>query len=130
MQIGEKIRKIRELKGLKQENIATALSMSVTAYGNLERGDTQLTYEKLEEIAKAMEVTVQDIMNIPEQFNIQSITNSQVGQGYNHWEIKQSEMALEGYKQTITELQKQVEYLKEQNKDLLAAITGKNEKQA
>jgi transcriptional regulator with XRE-family HTH domain len=130
MQIGEKIRKIRELKGLKQENIATALGMSVTAYGNLERGDTNLTYEKLEEIAKAMEVTVQDIMNIPEQFNIQSITNSQVGQGYNHWEIKQSEMALEGYKQTITELQKQVEYLKEQNKDLLAAIIGKNEKQA
>jgi transcriptional regulator with XRE-family HTH domain len=130
MQIGEKIRKIRELKGLKQENIATALGMSITAYGNLERGDTHLTYDKLEEIAKAMEVTVQDIINIPEQFNIQSITNSQVGQGYNHWEIKQSEMALEGYKQTITELQSQVEYLKRQNDTLLSAMMVEKNKGA
>jgi transcriptional regulator with XRE-family HTH domain len=125
MQIGEKIRKIRELKGLKQENIATAIGLSVTAYGNLERGTTPLPYDKLEEIAKAMEVTVQDIMNIPEQFNIENITNSQVGQGYNHWEIKQSEMALDGYKLTIEELKAQVEYLKGQVDKLTDKLVGK-----
>jgi transcriptional regulator with XRE-family HTH domain len=122
MQIGEKIRKIRELKGLKQENIATALGMSITAYGNLERGDTNVTYDKLEEIAKAMEVTVQDIINLPEQINIHSVTNSQVG--YNYGNITSAEV--EGYKAAIEQYKAENEYLKKQNSDLLAAITGKN----
>lgn len=46
---------------------------------------------------------------MPVQFKIVNITNSQVGQGYNHWKIKQSEMALDGYKLTIEELKAQVE---------------------
>lgn len=132
MQIGDKIRKVRELKGLKQEAIATKLGMSVTAYGNIERNETGVNFDKLEEIAAALEVTVQDIVNLPEQLNIHSITNSHVEQlGYNYGNIhKVSDTELEGYKMTIAEMQKQIEYLKEQNKDLLNAITGKIEKQA
>jgi transcriptional regulator with XRE-family HTH domain len=126
MQIGDKIRKVRELKGLKQEAIATKLGMSVTAYGNIERNETGVNFDKLEEIAAALEVTVQDIVNLPEQLNINSITNSHVEQlGYNYGNIhKVSDTELEGYKMTITELQKQVEYLKQQNTDLLTAITN------
>ncbi len=123
MQIGEKIRKIRELKGLKQENIATALGMSVTAYGNLERGDTNLTYDKLEEIAKAMEVTVSDIINLPEEFTIHNITNSHVAVaqlGCNYGNINNPEV--EGYKIAIEKLDAQVEYLKRQNDALLSAM--------
>jgi transcriptional regulator with XRE-family HTH domain len=126
MQIGEKIRKIRELKGLKQENIATALGMSITAYGNLERGDTNLTYDKLEEIAKAMEVTVQDIINMPEEFIIHNITNSHVAVaqlGCNYGNINNPE--IEGYKAAIEQYKAENEYLKKQNSDLLAAVTGK-----
>jgi transcriptional regulator with XRE-family HTH domain len=126
MQIGEKIRKIRELKGLKQENIATALGMSVTAYGNLERGDTNLTYEKLEEIAKAMDITVSDIINMPDEFTIHNITGSHVAVAQlacNYGNINNPEV--EGYKIAIEKLDAQVEYLKQQNSELLAAITGK-----
>jgi len=79
MHIGDKIRKVRELKGYKQEYVADQLGMSVTAYGNLERGESSLSFDRLEEIAKVLEVSVQDILNIPEQFNVQSIVNSQVG---------------------------------------------------
>lgn len=68
---------------------------------------------------------MQDITNIPEQFNIENITNSQVGQGYNHWEIKQSEMALDGYKLTIEELKARVEYLKGQVDKLTDKLVGK-----
>jgi transcriptional regulator with XRE-family HTH domain len=127
MKIGDKIRKVRELKGLKQENIATALGMSVTAYGNIERNESSVSYEKLEEIAAALEVAVQDIINIPEQFNIQNITNSHVDQlGYNYGNVnKLSETELDGYKMTIAELQKQVEHLKAQNDKLTDALIKK-----
>ena len=73
MHIGDKIRKVRELKGYKQEYVADKLGMSVTAYGNIERGDSSLSFDRLEEIAAVMEVAVQDILNIPEQLNIHSI---------------------------------------------------------
>jgi transcriptional regulator with XRE-family HTH domain len=127
MQIGDKIRKVRELKGLKQEAIATKLGMSVTAYGNIERNETGVNFDKLEEIAAALEVTVQDIVNLPEQLNINSITNSHVEQlGYNYGNIhKVSDTELEGYKMTIAELQKQVEHLKAQNEKLTDALIGK-----
>lgn len=124
MQIGEKIRKIREMKGLKQENIATALGMSVTAYGNLERGDSNLTFEKLEQIAGVLEVTVQDIVSMPDELTINNFQpNHGVQFGSNYGHVTPPEM--DGYKVAIAELQKQVEYLKQQNSDLLAAITAK-----
>jgi DNA-binding XRE family transcriptional regulator len=54
MKINEKIRTLRELKNLTQENMAQALDISPTAYGNLERGETPLTYDKLEQIATVL----------------------------------------------------------------------------
>jgi transcriptional regulator with XRE-family HTH domain len=124
MQIGEKIRKIREMKGLKQENIATALGMSVSAYGNLERGDTQLTFEKLEQIAGVLEVPLQDIVSMPDELTINNFTsNLGVQFSTNYGNVTAPE--IEGYKVAIAELQKQVEYLKQQNSDLLAALTEK-----
>jgi transcriptional regulator with XRE-family HTH domain len=120
MQIGDKIRKVRELKGFKQETIANKLGISLTAYGNLERGESGLSFERLEEIAAALEVNVTDIINIPEQLNIHQVTNSQFG--FNYYD--QRPVEIDGYKLAVSELQKQVEYLKEQNKELIAALTS------
>jgi transcriptional regulator with XRE-family HTH domain len=125
MEIGEKIRKIREFKGLKQETIAAKMGISVTAYGNLERGENSISFGRLEEIAAALEVSVMDIVGLNEQLHIHSVTGGQVVGCYNYGGITTS-ADMEGYKLAVSELQKQVEYLKEQNKDLLAAITGKN----
>lgn len=123
MQIGDKIRKVRELKGLKQETVAAKLGMSVTAYGNLERGESGLSFDRLEEIAAALEVSVQDIVNLPEQFNIHTITGAQVV-GYNYGGITTT-AEVEGFRAAIAQYEKEVEYLRQQNSELLAAITAK-----
>jgi transcriptional regulator with XRE-family HTH domain len=131
MHIGDKIRKVRELKGYKQEYIADKLGMSVTAYGNIERGDSSLSFERLEEIATVLEVTVQDILNIPEQFNVQSIVNSQVGfhqSGFNYYAQQNNEQEnaeILSYKQNISHLEKEIEYLREQNKQLMELLGKK-----
>jgi transcriptional regulator with XRE-family HTH domain len=112
------------LKGLKQENIANSLGMSVSAYGNLERGDTQLTFEKLEQIAAVLEIPVENIVTMPDELSMNNFgTNSGVQFSANIANVAAPE--IEGYKLAIAELQKQVEYLKEQHKDLLTALTGK-----
>lgn len=43
MNIGSKIRKIREIKGYSQENMAIDLDMSVTGYGKIERNQVAIT---------------------------------------------------------------------------------------
>jgi transcriptional regulator with XRE-family HTH domain len=62
MNIGQNIRRIREIKHLKQEAVAESLGMSVTAYGNIERGDADVNFSRLGEIAKALDVTEEDIV--------------------------------------------------------------------
>lgn len=126
MHIGDKIRKVRELKGYKQEYVADKLGMSVTAYGNIERGDSSLSFDRLEEIASVMEVTVQDILNIPEQLNIHSISNSN-NVGFNHTfnDYRVVDKESEAFKIAIDNLQKEVEYLREQNRQLMELLAKK-----
>ncbi|WP_428660147.1 helix-turn-helix domain-containing protein [Runella sp.] len=62
MKIGEKIRAIRTLKGLSQENMADLLNMKVLAYGGIERSKTDIKFSRLTQIATALQVTVGDIL--------------------------------------------------------------------
>jgi transcriptional regulator with XRE-family HTH domain len=132
MNIGDKIRKVRELKGLKQEYVAGKLGLSVTAYGNIERNESSLTFDRLEEIADVLEVSVQDILNIPEQFNVHSIVNSQVGfsqSGFNYYAGKKNgsedESELTAFKLLIENLQKENDYLRQQNQQLMELLNKK-----
>jgi len=51
MLINEKIRYMRQQKGLSQEEMAHRLNMSPNGYGNIERGHTNLSLPKLRKIA-------------------------------------------------------------------------------
>ncbi|GAB3703985.1 hypothetical protein GCM10027592_34750 [Spirosoma flavus] len=55
--IGEKIRLQRLQRGLSQENMADLLNLSTTAYGDIERGKTDLTLSRLTQIAQALDVS-------------------------------------------------------------------------
>jgi transcriptional regulator with XRE-family HTH domain len=127
MYIGDKIRKVRELKGYKQEYVAEKVGLSVTAYGNIERNDASLSFERLEQIAQALEVSVQDIINIPDQINIQSVTNSQVGFSGFTYNNHRSDLdgEVEAYKHALTNLEKENEHLRDQNKQLIELLGKK-----
>src|SRR5690606_23003835 len=56
--VGNKIRKTRETKGISQEFIAMELNMSQSYYGRLEKDDNRLTVPKLLKIAKVLEVNI------------------------------------------------------------------------
>lgn len=130
MEIGDRIRKVRELKGLKQEYVAEKLGMSVTAYGNIERNASDLTFSKLEQIASVLEVTPQDIISIPEQLNIQSITGSKVGFHYYDQKPDNSDVhgEIQALKIALENSQKEVEYLRHQNTQLLQLLGAKGNK--
>lgn len=63
MIIGEQIRHFRNLKGYSQDTMADLLGISVTAYGNIERGATDISYTRLEQIAKVFGMDVLSLLS-------------------------------------------------------------------
>ncbi|CCH02168.1 transcriptional regulator, XRE family [Fibrella aestuarina BUZ 2] len=55
---GERIRLARLQRGLSQENMADLLNLSTTAYGDIERGKTELTLSRLGQIAQVLGTSV------------------------------------------------------------------------
>ena len=53
----ERIRLERLQRGLSQENMADLLNLSTTAYGDIERGKTDLTLSRLSQIAQVLDVS-------------------------------------------------------------------------
>ena|SRR5690606_39148924 len=73
--IENKIRKIRELKNLTQEYMADKLGISQAAYSKIENGNTKVSYDKLQDIAKIMGVKVEDIQSFDTQKYFNSFNN-------------------------------------------------------
>ena len=87
--IGEKIRKVRTIKGYSQEYVSEKLKISQPAYSDIEKNKTKITLETLKELAKIFEVEVNDLMSFDENqvfnntfnensngfFNVQKVIN-------------------------------------------------------
>lgn len=73
--ITEKIRLYRLERGLSQENIADALGISTTSYGDIERGKTDLSLSRFYQIAEILKVSVAALMGeeIPIQQEMQQL---------------------------------------------------------
>lgn len=67
MRIGTNIKKLRELKGLSQENIADELGMSVTGYGRIERNEVDVNMEKLGKISEVLGIKIEDIISFDDR---------------------------------------------------------------
>jgi transcriptional regulator with XRE-family HTH domain len=80
MHTGDKIRAIRTLKGLSQENMATMTGLSRLAYGDIERGKTDISESRLKQIADLLKVSPTDILNFDKKMtNFFDHCNSPVG---------------------------------------------------
>lgn len=78
MRIGNKIRRLREAKGLSQENMADGLGMSPTGYGNIERNKNDINVEKLQKIAGLLGVKIEEIFASDEKFVINNFDNTKI----------------------------------------------------
>ncbi len=67
MQLNEKIKFFRHSKGLTQEQMAEKLGITPVAYSNIERGETNVSMKRLEEIATVMETNILDLLSLGEK---------------------------------------------------------------
>ena len=104
MKVHDKIRTMRELRHWSQEEMAARLSMSTNGYAKLERGETRLNIPKLEQIARVLDVDLNDLMAISERSVICLISeNSQ--HSSNYYATSQQALTAE-----INRLQQQLRY--------------------
>jgi transcriptional regulator with XRE-family HTH domain len=121
MKIGDKIRRIRDLKGLKQEEVAALLKITPQAYSKVERNETKLDTERLEEIAKIFNMSVDEIQQFDEKnlfFNNmqeckESPTINNINYYYNH-DQKIIDSLLQQQKEMITILKDEILFLRQQ----------------
>jgi transcriptional regulator with XRE-family HTH domain len=52
MKINESLKKIRKSKGYSQEYVADYIGIDTTNYGRIERGQTSITFDRMEQLAK------------------------------------------------------------------------------
>lgn len=98
--------------------MADLLGISQSSYSKIEKDETEISHERLEQIAKALGISVQDILAFDEK-NFFNITNNQNAAGYNinQYGISENERKLYEDKIKLLEekcelLQKEVERLK------------------
>lgn len=83
MQINEKIKKVRELSNLTQEEMASQLNMSTNGYAKIEQGKTRLNIPMLERIAAILGINLMELLNINDKSLVCLISeNSQNSSNY------------------------------------------------
>ncbi len=111
MQIGQKIKKIRELKNLTQEHVAQELGITQGSYSRLELGETEVSYSKLEKISGLFGMKPEEVISFNENM-VFNIMHNDVGNGFviNNNQLSEGEKNL--YERQIELLKEEVSYLK------------------
>jgi transcriptional regulator with XRE-family HTH domain len=120
MSVNEKIRLIRETKGLSQEQLAEKLDMSPSAYGDIERGSSDIKLSRLEKIAESLEIKLSELFELNEKGSLNVITfnndnKSKVYIGSSASELEKQLAVNELKDKELAMKDREIAYLKELN---------------
>ena len=125
MELSKKLKSIRKLRNFTQETVAEKLGISTYSYAKIERGETDIKYSRLQQIAKIMGIKLEDLFSMDDKkvFNL-------IGEiGDNNTSIEQLGIKYEQEKNThiIEQQQKEIDYLKLLNNQLTQQINDLRE---
>ena len=108
----EKIKIMREMNQWTQEEVAEKLGMSTTGYAKIERGQTNVSVEKLKQIAQVFNLNVAQLLDDDERFVICSIGDNH--SNYNNYFGTNEKLSLENekLKQLLSAKESEIEALK------------------
>jgi transcriptional regulator with XRE-family HTH domain len=109
--IGHKIKKLRELKNLTQEHMAKSIGISQGAYSRMELGETEITYTKLEKISEELGMKPEEVIAFNESL-VFNVMNNQTGNGLVINNNQLSDTEKNSFEQQILLLKEENSYLK------------------
>ncbi|WP_035655447.1 helix-turn-helix domain-containing protein [Flavobacterium filum] len=108
--IGQKIRKVRELKGFTQDYMADKLAISQRAYSKLENNETKLDWEKIELVSSVLGVDPLELV----AFDDTLVFNNCIQSGKFHiFNNNLPEELKKNYEERIEHLEKEIEFLRD-----------------
>ena len=110
--IKDNIRKIRKERQLTQEDLAHRLGISVTAYRDLEKGDTNIVNGNVLRLAELLETSTEEIVLGYRPVQMQGKTLEEIQEEYNG---------------RVSDLEREVEYLRKLVKSHEETIATKNQ---
>ena len=106
--IGNKIRQMRELKGLSQDNLALELGITQPSYARLEKEDERISITRLIHIAGVLKTSVSELIDEKTQKVINQ-QNSENSTGYVENIINSDKEHIKTLKEEIIFLRKIIE---------------------
>lgn len=114
--VHEKIKLVRQTKGLTQEEVASKLGMSANAYGDIERGASDPKLSKLAQISEILGVNLSELLATNDRWILNlacEVKKSTWIQGESSAELQQIKFELEKQQLLNAEKDKEISYLKE-----------------
>jgi transcriptional regulator with XRE-family HTH domain len=111
MKINQKIKKLRELKNLTQEYVASAIGISQGAYSRLELGESEINFSRLEKISVVLHMKPEEIIAFNDKALLDIISNEPEKE-LASTKIAMTEGEKQLYIQQIELLKEEVHYLK------------------
>ena len=106
--VGTRIRKIREERGIKQENIADEMGITQSSYGRLEKDDNRLTVTKLIKISEILNISVSTLFG-EKAANVIHENKGDNAQAHIGTFVQQDKEHIESLKEEIKFLRKMLE---------------------
>lgn len=110
MQLHEKIRKLRELSGKNQIEVAETLGLTQSNYSKIETGKLDLTIKQLEKIADLLELKLEDIIGFNEHIIFNMTKNNKTNGFVINNQTSKNEKKL--YEDFIMNQKEQINHLK------------------
>lgn len=114
LQLGQKIKKIRELRSYTQEHMAEQLGMSQTGYGNIERDETDISLKRMKQICEILDIKLQELFGFDEKKMLVGTINNSTGQNGVVYNNENFERERKLYEEQVALLKDQVNMLKEE----------------
>jgi transcriptional regulator with XRE-family HTH domain len=112
MHIGQKIKKLRELKNLTQTHVAEKLGVSQSAYSKMELGESEVTFNRLEKISEVLEMKPEEVIAFNESMVFNVMHNQNGGNVFGDINNTVSDTERQLYQVQINLLKEEVTYLK------------------
>jgi len=126
MDLPKKLKLIRSLKNWTQEDVADKLEISTHAYAKIERGETDVNFSRLQQIAEVMEIGLSQLFDLDEK-NVFNLTGEH--QKCDNWHVSSPSTGQVEYKHElekanliIEEREREIDYLKQQVNDFRDVI--------
>ncbi len=112
LQIGKKIKRLRELKNMTQNQVAEKIGITQGAYSKIEMGESEVSYSRLESISDAFGMKPEDIISFNDNMVFNVSNNSHGGNVFGNITYTLSDSERQLYDDYINSLREENSFLK------------------